>query len=68
MLVNIISQAIISLMDQKEEDALEYWINFKDIQHMINPPSFQDEEFIEFKNAVNQLKRDIDVATQLKKH
>ncbi|XWS12368.1 hypothetical protein CRYUN_Cryun37aG0083800 [Craigia yunnanensis] len=60
-------KAVISLIEQKEEDALEYWKNFKDIQHMITPPSFQEEEFIEFKNAVKQLKKDIDAGTQLKK-
>ena len=54
-------------MEQKEQDALENWKAFKDIQHLTIPPSIHDEEFIEFKNAVNLLKQDIDTATQLKK-
>ncbi|XVF27327.1 hypothetical protein REPUB_Repub14bG0097700 [Reevesia pubescens] len=59
-------KAIISLMEQKEQDALEYWKNFKDIQQQLTiPPNFHDEEFIQFKNAVNLLKQDIKAATQL---
>ncbi|XVF87170.1 hypothetical protein PTKIN_Ptkin18bG0097500 [Pterospermum kingtungense] len=59
-------KAIISLMDQKEQEALDNWTNFKEIQHKTIPPSFHVEEFSEFKNAVNLLKQDIE-ATQLKK-
>ncbi|XVF25471.1 hypothetical protein REPUB_Repub13aG0215100 [Reevesia pubescens] len=60
-------KAIISMMDQKEQDAVKHWKNFIDIQHLTIPPSFQDEMFMEFKNAVNLLKKDIDAANQLKK-
>ncbi|XVE88378.1 hypothetical protein DITRI_Ditri19aG0065100 [Diplodiscus trichospermus] len=59
--------AIISLMSQKEQDALEHWKSFKEIQHITIPPSFHPEEFNEFKNAVNHLKQDIEGATQLRK-
>ncbi|TYJ31682.1 hypothetical protein E1A91_A06G215900v1 [Gossypium mustelinum] len=44
------------------------WETFKEIQNQTIPPSFNEEEFTEFKNAVYLLKQDIDAAaTQLKK-
>ncbi|KAL4368927.1 hypothetical protein GQ457_05G035690 [Hibiscus cannabinus] len=59
-------KAIISLMDNKEEVAVEHWKNFKETQNQTSSPSFnEDDEFTEFKNAVNLLKQDIDSATQL---
>ncbi|KAK8546828.1 hypothetical protein V6N13_093870 [Hibiscus sabdariffa] len=58
--------AIISLMDNKEEDAVEHWKIFKETQNQTSSQSFnEDDEFTEFKNAVNLLKQDIDSATQL---
>lgn len=54
-------------MDQREEEARKYWQDFKDVQHMIIPPSFHEEEFTEFKNAVNLLKKDIDATKQVKR-
>ncbi|KAK8350746.1 hypothetical protein V6Z12_A06G228800 [Gossypium hirsutum] len=63
-----IYKAIISMMDQKEQDAIQHWETFKEIQNQTIPPSFNEEEFTEFKNAVYLLKQDIDAAaTQLKK-
>ncbi|TYI24428.1 hypothetical protein ES332_A06G233500v1 [Gossypium tomentosum] len=65
---NIYILAIISMMDQKEQDAIQHWETFKEIQNQTIPPSFNEEEFTEFKNAVYLLKQDIDAAaTQLKK-
>lgn len=56
------------MMDQKEQDAIQHWETFKEIQNQTIPPSFNEEEFTEFKNAVYLLKQDIDAAaTQLKK-
>ncbi|XP_039016665.1 uncharacterized protein LOC120147337 [Hibiscus syriacus] len=60
----LLYKAIISLMDQKEEEARSYWKDFKEIQHTTIPPSFYEEEFTEFKNAVNLLKQDVGAATQ----
>ncbi|GMI72936.1 hypothetical protein like AT2G34530 [Hibiscus trionum] len=60
-------KAIISLMDKKEEEGRKYWQEFKEIQHMTIPPSFHEEEFNEFKKAVNLLKKDVDAATQVKR-
>ncbi|KAK8493055.1 hypothetical protein V6N11_005395 [Hibiscus sabdariffa] len=60
-------KAIISLMDKKEQEAREYWHEFKEIQHTTIPPSFHEEEFNEFKNAVKQLKKDVDAQTQVKR-
>ncbi|TYG66246.1 hypothetical protein ES288_D06G252400v1 [Gossypium darwinii] len=61
-------KAIISMMDQKEQEAIQHWETFKEIQNQTIPPSFNEEEFTEFKNAVYLLKQDIDAAaTQLKK-
>ncbi|KAL1166949.1 hypothetical protein V6Z11_A06G231700 [Gossypium hirsutum] len=63
-----LAKAIISMMDQKEQDAIQHWETFKEIQNQTIPPSFNEEEFTEFKNAVYLLKQDIDAAaTQLKK-
>ncbi|KAA3478490.1 PIK-related kinase, FAT [Gossypium australe] len=61
-------KAIISMMDQKEQEAIQHWETFKEIQNQTIPPSFNEEEFTEFKNVVYLLKQDIDAAaTQLKK-
>ncbi|XVF40143.1 hypothetical protein PTKIN_Ptkin01aG0087400 [Pterospermum kingtungense] len=60
-------KAVMSLMDQKEEEAIEHWKSFRGMQHLTTPPSFHAEEFNEFKNAVNLLKQDIDASKQLKK-
>ncbi|KAE8708848.1 hypothetical protein F3Y22_tig00110332pilonHSYRG00381 [Hibiscus syriacus] len=60
-------KAIISLMNQKEQEARTNWKDFKEIQHMTVPPSFYEEEFTEFKNAVNLLKQDVGAATQGKR-
>ncbi|KAK5826048.1 uncharacterized protein LOC108485950 [Gossypium arboreum] len=57
-------KAIICLMDQREEEARKYWQDFKDVQHMTIPPCFHEDEFTEFKNAVNLLKKDIDATKQ----
>ncbi|GMJ14197.1 hypothetical protein like AT2G34530 [Hibiscus trionum] len=61
-------KAIISLMDQKEEEALQHWQNFKETQNQTTLPSFNEDEFTQFRNAVNLLKQDIDSATQPKTH
>ncbi|XP_038991013.1 uncharacterized protein LOC120217298 [Hibiscus syriacus] len=57
-------KAIISLMGNKEEEALQHWKNFKETQNQTTPPGFEEDEFTELKNAVNLLKQDIDSATQ----
>ncbi|EOY27705.1 hypothetical protein QUC31_012639 [Theobroma cacao] len=61
-------KAIINLINQKEQDALQHWEKFRDeMQGLANAPSFQEEEFLVFKNAVLHLKEDINAARQLKK-
>ncbi|XVE51611.1 hypothetical protein DITRI_Ditri02bG0055600 [Diplodiscus trichospermus] len=59
--------AMISMMDHQEQDALKYWESFKENQILTNPPSSDDKEFVELKNAVSLLKHDIDAAKQHKK-
>ncbi|XP_021294784.1 uncharacterized protein LOC110424521 [Herrania umbratica] len=61
-------KAIINLINQKEQDARQHWAKFRDeMQELSNAPSFQEEEFLVFKNAVLHLKEDINAARQLKK-